>query len=223
MTHIDIVFDRLPDADGANFVEVEDASGASIKIGEWVTRPDGYVALRVPDQTILADASSVPEPGVSPSNAAEFAALWNTRTPEQREKLVQVLLDQQSSAHKCFMEDHEGLKQQLGVAQQIITKVQAYANDRRAHARSRNNTLSSWRVWSDLVGILGTHPASNRWDTEQKHQDCVPCEEAVELAIETAQQKGENEATWKVMTPVTKPDGSFGGTAEHVGTVKRSA
>lgn len=170
--------------------------------------------------TVLDGATQLPDEGHRVASAGEFAAVWNTRTPEQREKLVQLLLDQQSRAHTCFIEDHEGLKQQLGTAQQIIAEVQAYANDRQAYARGRLNTLSSWRVWSDLVQILGTHP---KWDTEQKHQDCVPCEEAVELAIARAQQSGELVASWKVMTPITKPDGSFGGTAEHVGTAKRSA
>lgn len=44
--YIDIVF-----ADGeisdAVFVEVEDEHGYSIRVGEWVTRPDGYSALRL--------------------------------------------------------------------------------------------------------------------------------------------------------------------------------
>lgn len=45
--YVDIVFDRLPDAEGANFVEVENHEGASILFGTWVQREDGYAALRV--------------------------------------------------------------------------------------------------------------------------------------------------------------------------------
>lgn len=45
--YIDVVFDRLPDQDGANFIEVEDMKGASIKVGEWWARQDGTVALRI--------------------------------------------------------------------------------------------------------------------------------------------------------------------------------
>lgn len=46
--YIDIVFDGLPDAEGPRFIEIEDQNGASIQIGEWVKRPDGYHALRIP-------------------------------------------------------------------------------------------------------------------------------------------------------------------------------
>jgi hypothetical protein len=45
---IDIVFDGAPGPDAPRFVEVEDANGKSIKLGEWVPRPDGYWALRIP-------------------------------------------------------------------------------------------------------------------------------------------------------------------------------
>jgi hypothetical protein len=45
--HIDIVFDGPPSAESGRFVEVEDNTGASIKLGEWVQRDDGYWALRI--------------------------------------------------------------------------------------------------------------------------------------------------------------------------------
>lgn len=44
---IDIVFDRLPDHVGANFIETEDAHGRGVTVGKWVTRPDGRAALRI--------------------------------------------------------------------------------------------------------------------------------------------------------------------------------
>ena len=47
MDFIDIVFDQLPGPDGARLIEVENPEGASIAIGEWVTRKDGYAALRI--------------------------------------------------------------------------------------------------------------------------------------------------------------------------------
>ena len=34
--YVDIVFDGPPEADAGQFVEVEDATGASVKFGEWV-------------------------------------------------------------------------------------------------------------------------------------------------------------------------------------------
>lgn len=45
--YTDIVFDGPPAHESGRFVEVEDASGASIEFGEWVERADGYWALRV--------------------------------------------------------------------------------------------------------------------------------------------------------------------------------
>jgi hypothetical protein len=46
---IDIVFDRIPDKDGANFIEVENQDGASISVGQWLIRErDGRVVLRIP-------------------------------------------------------------------------------------------------------------------------------------------------------------------------------
>ena len=49
MSYVDIVFDGPPGPVAGRFVEVEDESGASISIGEWIERADGFWALRVPD------------------------------------------------------------------------------------------------------------------------------------------------------------------------------
>lgn len=46
--YVDIVFDGPPSHESGRFIEVEDASGKSISIGEWVHRPDNYWALRIP-------------------------------------------------------------------------------------------------------------------------------------------------------------------------------
>lgn len=45
---VDFVCDGLPGPNGCRFVELEDRHGHSIGIGEWVERPDGLYALRVP-------------------------------------------------------------------------------------------------------------------------------------------------------------------------------
>jgi hypothetical protein len=45
---VDIVFDGPPGHLSGRFVEVENESGASIRLGEWVHRVDGYWALRIP-------------------------------------------------------------------------------------------------------------------------------------------------------------------------------
>ncbi len=48
MDYINFVFDGPPSPEGARFVEVEDSRGRSINFGEWVRRPDGYGAHRIP-------------------------------------------------------------------------------------------------------------------------------------------------------------------------------
>jgi hypothetical protein len=45
---IDVVFSGPPGPAGeCCFVEVEDEAGVSIKVGEWIQRPDGYWVLRL--------------------------------------------------------------------------------------------------------------------------------------------------------------------------------
>lgn len=44
---VDIVFDGPPTMPAPSFVEVENMQGESIRVGEWVQRPDGYWALRL--------------------------------------------------------------------------------------------------------------------------------------------------------------------------------
>ena len=43
---IDVVFDGPPDHDAGRFVEVENADGKSINVGEWIDRGNGLWALR---------------------------------------------------------------------------------------------------------------------------------------------------------------------------------
>lgn len=45
--YIDFVFDGPPGHESGRFVEVEDSTGKSIRIGEWVQRPNGFWALRI--------------------------------------------------------------------------------------------------------------------------------------------------------------------------------
>jgi hypothetical protein len=45
--HIDIVFDGLPGPEPACLIEIEDADGRSIEVGEWIERPDGRWVLRI--------------------------------------------------------------------------------------------------------------------------------------------------------------------------------
>jgi hypothetical protein len=57
MAHTDIVFDGPPGPEAGRFVEVEDASGKSVRFGEWVRRPDGFWALRIAASPALIAAA----------------------------------------------------------------------------------------------------------------------------------------------------------------------
>jgi hypothetical protein len=46
--YVDVVFDGPPDHEPPRFVEVEDEWGRSIRVGEWIRRPDEHWALRIP-------------------------------------------------------------------------------------------------------------------------------------------------------------------------------
>ena len=45
MSYLQIVFDGPPGPKGGRFVEVEDANGCSVRLGEWIEREDGYWVL----------------------------------------------------------------------------------------------------------------------------------------------------------------------------------
>jgi hypothetical protein len=51
---IDVVFDGPPGHEPGRFVEVEDPNGASIGVGEWIDRGDGYWALRIRPEAFTA-------------------------------------------------------------------------------------------------------------------------------------------------------------------------
>lgn len=56
--YIDIVFDGPPEVKSGRFVEVEDSRGASIAVGQWIKRGDGFWALRLP--TVGAQSIDLP-------------------------------------------------------------------------------------------------------------------------------------------------------------------
>jgi hypothetical protein len=50
--YIDIVFNGPPGPQAPQFVEVENEQGASIRVGTWIDRDDGYWALRLTPATM---------------------------------------------------------------------------------------------------------------------------------------------------------------------------
>lgn len=77
--YIDIVFDAPPSPEGSRLIEVEDDTGASISMGEWVERPDGRWALRL---------RSLPIANVRPSDLepliVEYLATLNNNDHEEQ-------------------------------------------------------------------------------------------------------------------------------------------
>lgn len=63
--HVDFVCEKSPGpSNECVFVELEDETGRSIKLGEWVKRPDGFHALRIPRASIaFGPASADPDHG----------------------------------------------------------------------------------------------------------------------------------------------------------------
>jgi len=49
---IDVVFDGPPGHEAGRFVEVEDSSGKSVRVGDWIDRGNGLWALRIPSQSL---------------------------------------------------------------------------------------------------------------------------------------------------------------------------
>lgn len=50
--YIDVVFDGPPSHESGRFVEVENNSGKSVAVGEWIDRGNGLWALRIRDNDI---------------------------------------------------------------------------------------------------------------------------------------------------------------------------
>lgn len=83
---IDVVFDGPPGAESGRFVEVEDTNGASVRVGEWVERPDGYWALRlavVPRG--LNDAAGLAQ---SPMPTSSPMKIWSCKIGEIPDDLL---------------------------------------------------------------------------------------------------------------------------------------
>jgi hypothetical protein len=63
MKYVDIVFDGPPSHESGRFVEVENESGVSVNVGEWIKRDDGYWALRIKSLDPPKPAGVIARPG----------------------------------------------------------------------------------------------------------------------------------------------------------------
>jgi predicted HAD superfamily Cof-like phosphohydrolase len=94
--YIDIVFDGPPDHKAPAFVEVETDTGKSVKIGEWVARPDGYWVLRLRLTSDNADVMAFQRKFDIPM--APHPAFLDQEAEEFRIKFMQEELDEYNEA-----------------------------------------------------------------------------------------------------------------------------
>lgn len=77
------------------------------------------------DEATLLDGAQIiePEHGVQMRRAEEFAARWNSWTPEHRQKAFENMQEAMSARNRCFQQDHDGLQDQLRKAQERIVEL----------------------------------------------------------------------------------------------------
>jgi len=89
--YVDIVFDWPPEPpESGRFVEVEDAAGASINLGQWVQRDDGYWVLRIsPERGMRRAEPPLTDWPDRPRDAARHALkMLNIDPTEERVKVI---------------------------------------------------------------------------------------------------------------------------------------
>lgn len=141
----------------------------------------------------LAGATEVPVEGLEIKNTGEFAAFWNGLDQNGREVMLGNLRHAIKESQRCFMSDHDSLKEQLTRAQQRIAEL-----------------------------TVPEQPKAEQWLTEQKHDDCVQCEHAVELAIQDAQFKRIDSSYWNIVEPAEDVEGRLAFEIIHNGRARRA-
>jgi hypothetical protein len=64
----------------------------------------------------LDGATTLPPEWAQIGNAGEFAAVWNSRTPAEREAWIQRWGSVADTASRCVMQNHDGMYHQLALA-----------------------------------------------------------------------------------------------------------
>ncbi len=207
-------------------------------LDEHVTPEDAARILIEEAHRLRADTTLEGEeyekgPNVAISNAAEFVFIWNASTPDQRENIVNVIMARQDEALKCFMEDHDGLKEQLeGASRRIaeltskgtITDDQLGIMAQKFYEVCRDILVMHMTEKIRLVeGLRGALLAvgyelpkkANSWDVNYMHEGCGWCEDVAEAGIKECQDTGADFATMGGYDTLT-PKGY------HAAEVKRS-
>lgn len=147
--------------------------------------------------TDLEGAAEEPHPMGRVRTVAEFAALWNTKSEEQREEFLQGLKVDQEAASACFMKDHDGLQQQLDNSLAKQAELQG----------KLNGIQEELVAFGRRSGVI----QPNAWITSQRHIECTECEALVEAAIDHCKETGQPSAT-------LLSDGRVQGREDHAGS-----
>lgn len=109
---------------------------------------------------------------------------------------------------------------------EVLANVQAFQDMAAAIVKALDGVgpalIQMAETWAEVLKPdTVTPPSQTSWDTKQTHPDCVHCEAAVEMAIQSCIENGLPDQTWTVHTP--QPDCPNGvHTIEHKGTAKRA-
>lgn len=146
----------------------------------------------------LDGATNEPAEGVRVSTPGEFAALWNARTLEEREKVIKMWMESIDGYQRCFIEDHDYLKEQLAASVNGQVVLAALRNiglsltDPKAVSDAVRFSNAKQGLASLITQIERQVPAPKpvEWSIEYVHPDCKFCEGAAEEAISHATQSG---------------------------------
>jgi len=201
---------------------------------EWFKLHDDEVLKRaqgaVENTTLEGDALEK-GPNVAIASAAEFAFIWNTATPEHRETIVAVLMARQDEAMQCFMEDHDGLKEQLESSSRRIAELTAKStvtDDQLGimaqkfyeicHDILMMHMTEKVRLVEGLRGAMlaagyELPKKADSWTVEYMHPGCGWCEDVAEQGIRECEESGADFASM----------GGYdtSGTSYHAAEVKR--
>ncbi|QKN87815.1 hypothetical protein NEBULOUS_54 [Microbacterium phage Nebulous] len=169
-------------------------------LDEHVTKEDAIrILLEQVDElkpgTTLDDATNEPAPGTEIATAGEFAARWNTWTPDQREAVWVQIRKAADDGHKCFMEDHEGLKEQFNERSAKLSQISLVLQSKGYYEDKPHKAQDAVLKVIDILYGEQQPAQATQWIVEYAHPNCQFCEGAAEEAIAHAEETGAPGAT----------------------------
>lgn len=141
----------------------------------------------------LEGATVEPAEGAQTSSAGEFAARWNTLTPEWRDRAFKSFKDAQEMSMRCFIEDHDQLKRQVNDQFEKLGRISLVLESKEYYEAKPHKAQDAILRIIDI--ITGSQPKATNWIIEYAHPNCQFCEGAAEEAIAHAEETGAPGAT----------------------------